>query len=191
MSPFGNYTIQVNEMASKLTKLLKDLSDTGEAQESLGTKCLAFLVEKECWTADLAEIQFGIAYDDNGWSRTAGRPKDGTTANPAPVTVKNYISTFRRMYKFNLDIRQYKTMGELRSALKAARDAVKEEATTRPELKGVQLSRPNSLIGSLFHDIIASWELLPEDEQGAYAAKLQKIKDQMIKKAPADLRLVA
>lgn len=178
-------------MTSKLTKLLKDLSDTGEAQESLGAKCLAFLIEKECWTVELAEIQFGIAYDENGWSRTVGRPKDGATVNPAPVTVKNYISTFRRAYKFELDIRSFKTMGELRTATKDARDAVKKVDGARPELKGIQLSRPNSLIGALWHDLIASWEQLPEGEQDVYAAKLQKIKDQMIKKAPGDLRLVA
>jgi hypothetical protein len=71
-------------MASKLTKIFKTIGENDEAQESLGAQILAFLVENKCATLGKANEQFQIAYDENGWSRTAGRPKDGSKEVPAP-----------------------------------------------------------------------------------------------------------
>ena len=178
-------------MASKLTKIFKTIGENDEAQESLGAQILAFLVENKCATLEKANEQFQIAYDENGWSRTAGRPKDGSKEIPAPATVKNYVSAFRRAYKCNLHVPSFKTVGEMRQAIRDHRDAEREAQDKPASLAGVQISKEDILTGFLVHDISAVIKHLPDDQRDAFEVKLERLLSQYRKKASIELKLVA
>lgn len=176
---------------NELTKIFSDAKELDDAKESIGGKILAFLVEKKCRTLDQANKQFAIAYDENGWSRTAGRPKDGSTEVPAPPTVKNYVTTFRRAYKAGLDVLRFKTVGEMRRAT-SEMTAAQRELKSKPEsLAGVKVSNDDVLTGGLVHDIYAFIKNLPADDRDEFEAKLRRVLSQAMKKAPPELKLVA
>lgn len=178
-------------MTSKLTTIFKQMSDIDEAKESLGAQILAFLVENKCKTLELANEQFGRAYDENGWSRTAGRPRDGSKEVPAPPTVKNYVTAFRRAYKAGLDVLAFKTVGEMRIEIRKIRDA-EREANNKPEsLVGVHISKEDVLTGALVHDIYACIKAMPPEDRADIEAKLRRVLSQAIKKAPPELKLAA
>ena len=172
-----------------LTKIFSSLSDLDNTKESLGSDLLSFLRDNDCVTIDQANYQFGIAYDENGWSRSAGRPKEGATETPAPATVKNYVSTLRRAYNAEMDVLSFSTMWELRVALRELRDA--DRQTKQPALRGVQVAKVDVINGALWHDLVVVWEHLPEDERGSLEAKLERLLSQFIKKAPLTLAAAA
>lgn len=178
-------------MTSKLTQIFKQLKKLDDARDSRGAQILAFLVEMQCETLEQANEQFGKAYDENGWSRTAGRPKDGTTEVPAPPTVKNYVTAFRTAYGYNLDVLAFKTVGEMRRANREMRQAEKEAQEKPASLVGVQLTKQDVLTGALVHDISAVIAHLPEGQRNAFESKLQRLLNQYMRKASADLRIVA
>ena len=178
-------------MASQLTKIFKTIGENDEKQESLGGQILAFLIENKCATLEKANEQFKIAYDENGWSRTAGRPKDGSKEIPAPATVKNYVSAFRRAYKCNLHVPSFKTVGEMRQAIRDHRDAEKEAQEKPASLAGVQISKEDTLTGALVHDIYACIKAMAPEDRDDIEAKLRRVLAQAMKKAPPELKLVA
>lgn len=178
-------------MTSKLTKIFKQLKDIDDQKESMGAQILAFLVENKCKTLDQANEQFGVAYEENGWSRTAGRPRDGSTEIPAPATVKNYVTAFRRAYKAELDVLKFKTVGEMRVAIRDLRDAAREAQEKPASLAGVQVSKDDVLTGALVHDIYACIKALPPADRDDIEAKLRRVLAQAVKKAPPELKLVA
>ena len=178
-------------MTNTLTKIFSKLAAIDDTRESLGSQILTFLVDRDCKTLDEANEQFGVAYDENGWSRTAGRPKDGSKEKAAPPTVKNYVTAFRRAYKARLNVLGFKTVGEMRQAIRELREAEKEAHEKPAALKGVQISKDDSINGALVHDIAVVLTHLPDDKKEEFEAKLQRLLSQYIKKAPSELRLVA
>lgn len=174
-----------------LTKIFSSLGDLDNTKEGLGSDLLSFLRDHDCVTLELANEQFGIAYDENGWSRSAGRPKEGATEKPAPSTVKNYVSTLRRAYNAEMDVLSFATMWELRVALRELRDVDRDVQPKAPELKGVQVKKVDVINGALWHDLVVVWEHLPEDERGSLEAKLERLLSQFIKKAPLTLAAAA
>lgn len=181
----------MTKQTNTLTKIFKQLKDIDETAESLGAQILAHLIECKCKTLEQANEQFGIAYDENGWSRTAGRPRDGSTEVPAPATVKNYVAAFRRAYKAGLEVLKFKTVGEMRIAIREIRDA-QREAEEKPEsLAGVQVAKDDVLTGALVHDIYACIKAMPPEDRADIEAKLRRVLAQAMKRTPPELKLVA
>jgi hypothetical protein len=120
-----------------------------------------------------------------------GRPKAGSDLTAAPPTVKNYLSALRNMYKFGLDIRDYKTMRDIRNAVNEVKAANRVKAEVMPSLVGVQISKDDILTGFLVHDISAVIKHLPDSERDEFEAKLQRLLSQYTKKAPAELKKAA
>lgn len=174
-----------------LTSIFSQLASIDETKEGLGSQILSFLVDNDCRTLDDANEQFWKAYDENGWSRTAGRPKDGSTDKPAPATVKNYVTAFRRAYGYGLDVLSFKTVGEMRHAIREKRDAEKEAQSKPAALKGITITKDSVINGALWHDLVVVWDHLPEEQKETLEAKLQKLLDQFMKKAPPELSMVA
>lgn len=178
-------------MTNKLTKIFKTLGGIDESKESLGKQILSFLADHECTTIELANEQFAIAYEENGWSNTAGRPKTGSKETPAPPTVKNYVTAFRTAYGYGLDVLGFETVGAMRQANREMRSAEKAEEQKLSSLVGVQISKDDILTGFLVHDISAVIKHLPDTERDEFEAKLQRLLAQYMKKAPAELKLAA
>lgn len=178
-------------MKTELAKIFKDAGSLDDKKENLGAKCITYLIEHEAFTSEVAEPLFAKAHEENGWSTKRGKPKAGSTLTAAPPTVKNYLTRLRNMYKFGLDIRSFKTMGEIRNAVNAAKAARREENDKLPSLAGVQITKADVLTGFLVHDISAVLKHLPDSERDEFEAKLQRLLSQYTKKAPAELKLAA
>jgi hypothetical protein len=110
----------------------------------------------------------------------------------APATVQIYVSTFRRAYKAGMDVLAFQTVGEMRKALKDLSESEKRGQQEKPAaLVGVQVSREDRITGALVHDISVVLTHLPESQREDFEVKLQKLLAQYMKKAPAELKLVA
>jgi hypothetical protein len=178
-------------MKTELAKIFKDAGELDEKKEGLGAQCVAYLIKHKAFTSEIAEPLFAKAHADNGWSTEKGRPKAGSTLTAAPPTVKNYLSALRNMYKFGLDIRNYKTMGEIRRAVNDAKASKRAEMSPLPSLAGVQITKADVLTGALVHDIYACIKALPPEDRDDIEAKLRRVLAQAMKKAPPELQLVA
>ena len=178
-------------MKTELAKMFQEAGDLDEKKEDLGARCVALLIKHKAFTAELAETLFERAYHENGWLMGKGRPKAGSPLTAAPPTVKNYLSALRNMYTFGLDIRDYKTMREIRNAVNEVKAANRAKAEVMPSLVGVQISKDDILTGFLIHDISAIIKHLPDSERGEFEAKLQRLLSQYTKKAPAELKQAA
>lgn len=178
-------------MKTELAKLFLEAGDIDDKKESLGAQCVAYLIKHKAFTSDVAEPLFAKAYQENGWSAEKGRPKMGAELKSAPPTVKNYLSALRNMYKFGLDIRDYKTMGEIRKAVNDKKAAAREAKESIPSLAGVQITKDDILTGFLVHDISAVIKHLPDSARDEFEAKLRRLLAQYTKKAPVELKAAA
>lgn len=178
-------------MKTQLAIIFKDAGDLDTQKEGLGAQCVAYLIKHKAFTGDAAEPLFAKAYQENGWSMAKGRPKAGSVLTEAPPTVKNYLAALRNMYKFGLDIRTFKTMGEIRRAVNEAKAAAREKKETLPSLIGVQVAKDDVLTGALVHDIYACIKAMPPEDRDDIEAKLRRVLAQAMKKAPPELKLVA
>jgi len=178
-------------MRTELANIFKDAGELDEKRDSLGAQCVAYLIKNKAFTTETAEPLFAKAYQENGWSMQKGKPKAGSTLAAAPPTVKNYLSALRNMYKFGLDIRSYKTMGEIRRAVNDAKAAKRVAQENLPSLVGVQITKADVLTGALVHDIYACIKALSPEARDDIEAKLRKVLAQAMKKAPPELKLVA
>lgn len=178
-------------MTNKLTKIFKSLGSNDDKKENLGGQILAFLVEADCKTVEQANEQFSIAYQEAGWSKVAGRPKAGAKVNPAPPSVKYYVTKFRQAYGAGLDVLRFKTVGEMRAAVLEF-NAARREVQEKPEsLIGVQVSKEDVLTGNLVHDIYACIKAMGPEDRDDIEVKLRRVLAQAVKRAPPELKLVA
>jgi hypothetical protein len=178
-------------MKTELAKIFLEAGDLDDKKESLGAQCVAYLIKHKAYTADVAESLFAKAHHENGWSMEKGRPKAGSTLTAAPPTVKNYLSALRNLYKFDLDLRTFKTMGEIRRAVNDAKAAKRVAKDNLPSLAGVQITKADVLTGALVHDIYACIKAMPPEDRDDIEAKLRRVLAQAMKKAPPELKLVA
>lgn len=178
-------------MKTQLAIIFNGAGGLDEQREDLGAQCIAYMIKHKAFTGDVAEPLLAKAYQENNWSMTKGRPKAGSTLTEAPPTVKNYLAALRNMYKFGLDIRDYKTMRDIRGAVNAAKAAAREKKETLPSLIGVQVAKDDVLTGALVHDIYACIKAMPPEDRDDIEAKLRRVLAQAMKKAPPELKLVA
>lgn len=178
-------------MKTALAKIFEEAGELDGKKESLGAQCVAQLIKHKAFTSEAAEPLFAKAYSENSWSMEKGRPKAGSLLTAAPPTVKNYLSALRNMYKFGLDIRDYKTMGEIRNAVNQVKAANRAKVEVVPSLVGVQVAKEDVLTGALVHDICAAINKLPPEDREEFEAKLRRALVQALKKAPPELKLVA
>lgn len=178
-------------MKTQLAIIFKDAGDLDDRKEGLGAQCVAYLIKHKAFTGELAEALFIRAYKENGWSMTQGRPKAGSTLTAAPTTVKHYLKQLRNMYKLGLDIRAFKTMGEIKRAVNDEKAKVREATETLPSLIVVQVAKDDVLTGALVHDIYACIKAMPPEDRDDIEAKLRRVLAQAMKKAPPELKLVA
>jgi len=178
-------------MKTALAKIFEEAGELDVKKDSLGTQCITYLIKNKALRSEVAEPLFAKAYSENSWSMEKGRPKAGSALTAAPPTVKNYLSALRNMYKFGLDLRDYKTMGEIRNAVNKVKAAKREEKDKLPSLAGVQITKADVLTGALVHDIYACIKAMPPEDRDDIEAKLRRVLAQAVKKAPPELRLVA
>lgn len=136
------------------------------------------------------------AFQANGWSQTAGRPVAGSKEKPAPDAVKLYVSSFRAAYRLKLDVLSFETVGAMRNAIREVRAAAHQRklaeppAPSRPEMEGVEVKTPHTLIGALWHDAIALAEEIPTDAQQEFEREVRMVMQRFLRFAPPELTVV-
>lgn len=135
-----------------------------------------------------------LAYADNGWHTAIGKPKGNAKTQPAPRTVRTYVWEFRTAFKLGLPVGSMTSLYELRQAVAANRKKRPIAAANdeRPEeLKGVSIRQPDTIVGAVFHDIIAVYANLPEADQQSVVAQLNRILHRYQRQVNGSLRLAA
>lgn len=175
-----------------LASIFTQIEVGANAVEEIAGKILAAIKEAKAETLDAFNAMTNEAFDKKGWSRRIGRPEPGDV--PAPASVKVYISTIRAAYRMGVDVPSFLSIGDLRKALRKAREAAgpaSRRADPAPEMKGVKVERPGALNGSMWHDVIVLWENLPDTQQHQLEEGVKKLLARFKAKAPPALRLVA
>lgn len=148
--------------------------------------------------ADLSHFNEVVrdAFKINGWSQTAGRPMAGSKEKPAPDAVKLYVSTFRAAYRLGLDVLSFETVGAMRTTIREIRAASHQRklaeppAPSRPEMEGVDVKGPDSLIGALWHDAMLLAEKIPTGHQQEMEREVRMVMQRFLRFAPPELTLV-
>lgn len=173
-----------NELAACFMRIER----SGETLEGVANGMFAPLKAKKIKTLEQFNAEVTSAYEINGWSRKAGRPAaDAAKEKSAPEAVQVYVSRFRKAYRLKLNVISFVTIGALRTAMLKKTSVSHQAAKRPPELKGIQLSSENSLIGALFHDMPALWQRLPDDKKDMFYRQIEKVYNQYLKSAPPDL----
>lgn len=128
-----------------------------------------------------------LAYAENGWSQTAGRPSARSKLTPAPDVVKMYVSALRKALLLGLRFEDFKTMRALRDKTMEMGVAHGQGPEPRPELVGVVLRSPHRLTGSLWHDVITLAEEMPEDHVRQMEEEVRAVYEKYRQFAPVEL----
>jgi hypothetical protein len=179
-------------MTNDLAKIFTNIEHAAAQVEELASQILDAIKEAQADTLQDFEEMVGDAYDANGWNRQAGRPADGATLLPAPMTVRNYVSWVRRAYKVGLAVPEFETLGELRRAVKESKQ--KPAPVQHDELaamRGVKMSKDAELIGAVVHDIGVVLTHLDQADQDEFEQRLQKLIKQFSKKAHIEVAAAA
>lgn len=174
---------------SKLSEVFAQIDKASAKLDTLSAQIIDAIRDAKAHTLDAFNELASQAYEENGWSRQSGRPTEGTSEKSAPPTIRNYVSTIRRAYKIGLKVHSFKTLRELRNAVRAAKQEDHEEEEKPSELIGVSIKAGNQITGALFHDLVVIWEHLSEDDRTAMDSILNRARNRFQKKTP--LRLVS
>jgi len=172
-------------MKTEIKQIAEILVEVGKF-DAVANQLFAPLKAMKVKTLEQADDVFAKAYELNNWSQTQGRPAAGSTTEPAPSVVKQYLSYFRRAYKLKLDVINFETIHAMRVATREK--TVHASAPQRPpQLQGVQLANENRLTGALFHDVPALWQRLPEGQGDLFLQKIQEVYDFFLASAPPEM----
>lgn len=181
-------------MTNDLAKIFTRIEAAAIKVDDLAAQILEAIKEYQADTLDDFNEMVGNAYEANGWSRQAGRPSEGSTMKPAPMTIRNYVSIIRKAYKLRLPVMEFLTLGELRTAIKDLRIKAKASAIHTDELaamRGVKIAKEEEMIGAVVHDIGVVMKHLDRDDQDDFEQKLQKLLRQFSKKAHMEVAIAA
>lgn len=177
-------------MTNDLAIIFNNIESAAVTVEELATQILDAIKEAQADTLTDFNEMVGDAYEANGWSRQAGRPAEGSKLSPAPMTIRNYVSTIRKAYKMDLPVMEFTTLGELRKAAKGAKKEARHTEAPTDELaalRGVKMTKDEEMIGAVVHDIGVVMKHLDQSDQDDFEQKLQKLLRQFSKKMHMDL----
>lgn len=129
-----------------------------------------------------------LAYAENRWSQSAGRPAAGSKLKPAPEAVKQILTHFRNALRLGMHFNDFETVYQMREAIKERQASAHAEGPEpRAELKGVQIKSPHSLIGALWHDAITLAEEMPDDRAEEFEREVRMVMQRFLRFAPPEL----
>lgn len=183
----------MNTPKSKQGIALQQIAEQGEKMDNVAGALLKLVKEESIDNLDKFNAWLAIGYEENGWSNVVGRPAPGSTLVPAPRAVKQYASTFRAAFGFEMNIAEYENVRQLTDAVTEKRmDSVKPVAVIKdPELKGVSVKAGNRMNGALWHDAIVVIEHLNEDDKDDFEQRLRKLVMRFQSKVPKEVRKAA
>jgi hypothetical protein len=177
-------------MTNDLAKIFTKIEAAANKVDDLAAQILDAIKEYQADTLEDFNEMVGDAYEANGWSRQAGRPSEGSTLKPAPMTIRNYVSTIRKAYKAKLEVMRFDTLGQLRQAVKDLKAIKKQDVKQVDELaalRGVKIAQQEAMTGAVVHDIGVVLQHLDDANRAKLEAILQKAIKQFSKRAHMDL----
>lgn len=169
-------------IATDLLTIARKAKGLNGATDALLTTCKVLDIQ----TVKQFDPLIAQAYEENNWSRTAGRPAKGSKTKPAPDAVQNLVSTFRKFLGLGLHFKDFETVYKMREAIKGS-TGLALSPTPRPALVGVVIRQPHVITGALWHDGPALAEELPEDLQAEYEAAIREVFERYLAFAPSTL----
>lgn len=165
-------TLKTNALANALAVIAAD----GHAIESkadgvLGIVRMAGIKDEKGFSEAVK-----VAYLENGWHATRGKPAAGNRAESVPATVKQYVSGIRAGFRLGIDVGKVKTFAALRSQIKAGRAskrAVAEPGDAR--VMGLRLVQPAVMTGAPFHDLLVTYSHLEPKRQVMLVASVDRL----------------
>lgn len=182
-----------SKVQNKVAAVLNHIAEAATQSEDLATELLSVLKRSRVNTLERYEEVIDEAYALNGWQRGGGRPKEGEEVNPVPDAVKTYVSQIRRAYKEKLKVTSYKSMYDLRQAVKERATKARKKAERSlqakfPALTGITVKQPDRFNGSLFHDFTVLWMGLPDKDQEAFENDVRALMRKWAKDAGITMR---
>jgi len=181
---------------NKMTTAFKNVVTQADKLDDVSTSILVVAQQEDARTLEAFDSLVSKAYQDLGYSQQVGRPAEGSTLLPAPATLRNYISRMRAMYKHGLDVMSFKTMLDVRKAVKEASSAKRKGTSTKQvdelaAMRGVKIAKEEEMIGAVVHDIGVVMKHLDRNDQDDFEQKLQKLLRQFSKKAHLEMASAA
>lgn len=163
-------------MKMNLAAALSVLARESTALESKAEVVLKILKAEKLKDLKSFNIEVREAYKANGWNPSAGRPKAGANLKPVPATVKQYVSSVRRAFKFKLPVLAYSSFYALRMDLK------EHAAKVRKPRNGGH--KAETLHAGQFHDLVLLYNALDRTRRPRMLAAIDRIKRDFSKAAP-------
>lgn len=175
----------MKNLAAALSVLARD----GSVLDSKAENVLRILKAEKIKDLKTFNAEVREAYKANGWNAGAGRPKEGSKLEPVPATVKQYVSSIRRAFRFKMQVLAYSSFYALRVDLKKEAARVRKPRTNGPkELIGIRLANPEQLTGNMFHDLAVLYDALDRSRKPKMLAALARVQRDFSKAAPQLVR---
>jgi hypothetical protein len=177
----------------KMQTLAAALAQIGKEGEELDSKAMTVLrIVRAEKINDGKSFNKAVkeAYRANGWFGKPGKPKVGApTQEKVPASVSQYVSTIRAAFRLKMEVTSFTSIHALRVELKAKRAkaikrAHKANGSTPPEMVGIRLQQPDTLNGSIFHDLVALYNALDRTRKPKLMGALERTKREFITAAP-------
>jgi hypothetical protein len=179
----------------KMQTLAAALAQIGKEGEELDSKAMTVLrIVRAEKINDGKSFNKAVreAYRANGWFGKPGKPKVGApTQEKVPASVKQYVSSIRAAYRLKLHVANFTSINALRAELKeqrakAIKRAHKANGSTPPEMVGIRLQQPDTLLGgkAIFHDLVALYDALDRTRKPKFMGALERTKREFITAAP-------
>ena len=168
------------KIETKLARLFTTLADAGKSTDNVASGILAIVAEAAVKDVEGFDPLVRAAYAANGWNPRPGRPTEETkNLEMVPSTVRTYVTTVRRAFRFGVPVAKMKSFYELRKALKKAkppsRGATVVPAAVREHFAGVEIGVPMDVNGALVHDVGVLLVNLPKSHQTLFEKQLQAL----------------
>lgn len=174
--------------ATKLARVFTSLADSGKATDNVAAGILAIVAEEKVKDVAGFDPLVRAAYSANGWNPRPGRPTEETAGlEMVPSTVRTYVTTIRRAFRFSVPVDKMKTFYDLRKALKSAKPSATRTAAlpaaVREHFAGVDMPTPTDVNGALVHDVGALLVNLPKSELPLFEKQLRALVEKYLPSA--------
>lgn len=173
----------------KLAKVFQALVYQSTALDSTASQILGIVKGARALNEERFDRMVEAAYTAAGWNAAPGRPKNGEEPKGAvPDTVRTYVTIIRRALRLGMKVSRYATFTALRTALekrvrpKPARGSRTRHANGtqipsafKEDFVGITIEKPREQNGALFHDLTATFLLLPDKPRAEMGRKLNAL----------------
>lgn len=165
---------------TRLARVFSSLAEAGKSTDSVAAGILAIVSDAGVQDVKTFDPLVRAAYTANGWNPRPGRPTEDTKGlDPVPPTVRTYVTTVRRAFRFGVPVAKMKSFYDLRKALREARPSVSKPQAlplaVREQFAGVAIAPTDDPNGALVHDLGIIYANLPKAHLAVFENQLRQL----------------